>query len=245
LRTDAAAQASVLGLYDPDRSQAVSTWARFDWSALVDALSAAKGRLAERRGAGLRILERADDSPRWPTNARALGRAPRARWHQFMPVHRDHARARRSRRLARTCQPVYRFGSGGCDPVARRRFFWPRGRPPCATAHDFMARRDAGDRKLRSIAVHGRDGVIADWRGRPITAWRSSQRHSTNWRYVLAGMLGAAGYGRPASAISSDLEHWLTQVTDDLSAAGRAAWSCAADHLPHPFKSPCTRSTLI
>jgi molybdopterin-containing oxidoreductase family iron-sulfur binding subunit len=86
--TDAFAQAALLGLYDPDRSQivlgagAVSTWQSF-YQALDAALKIEDGR----GGAGLRILTGAIDSPTLLGQLAAiLARYPQAQWCQYEPA---------------------------------------------------------------------------------------------------------------------------------------------------------------
>jgi len=83
--TDAFAQAALLGLYDPDRSQivlgagAVSTWQAFN-----QALDAALKVEDARGGAGLRILTPAIDSPTLLGQLAAIqARYPQAGWCQY------------------------------------------------------------------------------------------------------------------------------------------------------------------
>ena len=93
--TDAAQQASVLELYDPDRSRSVfkgsdqSTWAAFDeWA------GSHFGALEARRGEGLHVLGEATSSPSLlELKRRFLRRFPRARWHEYEPIHNDNERA--------------------------------------------------------------------------------------------------------------------------------------------------------
>lgn len=91
--TDTFAQAALLGLYDPDRSQivlgagAVSTWQSFQ-QALDAALKIEDGR----GGAGLRILTGAIDSPTLLGQLAAiLARYPQASWCQYEPGGNDAA----------------------------------------------------------------------------------------------------------------------------------------------------------
>jgi Fe-S-cluster-containing dehydrogenase component len=93
--TDAIAQASVLGLYDPDRSQVVTSAGEIrPWSAFVAAMRAALEAQRAARGAGLRLLTETVTSPSLAQQIRALLRAfPAARWHQWEPAGRDGARA--------------------------------------------------------------------------------------------------------------------------------------------------------
>lgn len=93
--TDAIAQASILDLYDPDRSQnvlhlgEVSTWDQF-----LATVPAAMRAQAARGGAGVRLLTESVLSPTLGEQiAGLLRRLPGARWHQFQPISRDNARA--------------------------------------------------------------------------------------------------------------------------------------------------------
>ena len=109
--TDTFAQASLLNLYDPDRSQNVleggqiSTWAMF----LNQVTSATGGEEAER-------WRRRADSHRGitsPTLADQLGRFleqyPQARWHSYQPVNRDNAAAGARQAFGRPVNAVYDF----------------------------------------------------------------------------------------------------------------------------------------
>ncbi len=65
--TDAAAQASVLTLYDPDRSQTLTYLGDIrPWSGFLTVLRSALGAQRARRGAGLRILTETVTSPTAP-----------------------------------------------------------------------------------------------------------------------------------------------------------------------------------
>src|SRR5207302_10446512 len=87
--TDIFAQASVLELWDPDRSKTVlhdrsiTTWEGF----LADVQSRLRG-LPD--GQGLSILTETVTSPTLRAQLRAvLARYPRARWHHYQPLNRD------------------------------------------------------------------------------------------------------------------------------------------------------------
>jgi molybdopterin-containing oxidoreductase family iron-sulfur binding subunit len=93
--TDLFAQASILSLYDPDRSQTVSQ--RGDirtWSAFLGALQGALESVRAARGEGLRILTETCTSPTLARQLQAvLAEFPAAKWHQYEPVGRDEVRA--------------------------------------------------------------------------------------------------------------------------------------------------------
>ncbi len=85
--TDVFAQASVLDLYDPSRSQAVRYLDRIsDWDALREALLDPVARLREARGEGLALLTGLTTSPSLVAQIGAvLGALPKARWHMMPP----------------------------------------------------------------------------------------------------------------------------------------------------------------
>jgi MoCo/4Fe-4S cofactor protein with predicted Tat translocation signal len=93
--TDAFAQASVLGLYDPDRSQTITYLGEIrPWGELVSAMQAAVDAKRGVQGAGLRILTETVTSPTLASQLQQmLTELPAARWHQWEPVNRDAVRA--------------------------------------------------------------------------------------------------------------------------------------------------------
>jgi len=111
--TDAFAQASILTLYDPDRSQVVSNAGRIStWNAFLTAIN--DDLEAERLsgGAGLRILTETVTSPTLANQFRQLlAKFPRAKWHQYEPVNRDNARAGARLAFGDNVNTVYRFNN--------------------------------------------------------------------------------------------------------------------------------------
>jgi len=89
--TDVFAQASILGMYDPDRSQAITHLGDVaSWAAFVKEI---RGPLAVQKalgGAGLRILTQTISSPTLKDQMQAfLAMYPQAKWHVYEPVNRD------------------------------------------------------------------------------------------------------------------------------------------------------------
>jgi len=89
--TDIFAQASILGMYDPDRSQTISYLG--DVRSWTDFLNATRGPLAAQKavqGSGIRILTRPFSSPTLADQMQAfLKLYPQAKWHVYEPVNRD------------------------------------------------------------------------------------------------------------------------------------------------------------
>ncbi|MCW2242856.1 TAT-variant-translocated molybdopterin oxidoreductase [Azospirillum canadense] len=92
---DPVIQASILDLYDPDRSQAALKAGRIAGSdAFVTALTARVDALATKGGRGLRILSGAVTSPTLAAQMEALRqRFPEMQWHQWEADGRDNVRA--------------------------------------------------------------------------------------------------------------------------------------------------------
>src|SRR2546425_12912240 len=109
--TDAFAQASILTLYDPDRSQVVSNAGRIStWNAFLTAIN--DDLEAERLsgGAGLRILTETVTSPTLANQLRQLlARFPNAKWHQYEPVNRDNVHAGDRLAFGTDVNTIYRF----------------------------------------------------------------------------------------------------------------------------------------
>ena len=93
--TDAIAQASVLELYDPDRSQTLTYLGDIrSWSSFLGAAREMSGALAATKGAGLRFLTGATTSPTLADQFHTLlQKFPAAQWHRYEPAGRSSARA--------------------------------------------------------------------------------------------------------------------------------------------------------
>jgi len=85
---DVYAQASVLGLYDPDRSQALTFENEIrSWGAFLSAIKDAMTEQKAKGGAGLRILSETVTSPTLADQMQALlAPYPSAKWHQWEPA---------------------------------------------------------------------------------------------------------------------------------------------------------------
>ncbi len=108
---DAFMQASILSLYDPDRSQTVmkagqiATWAEF-----LTFLAAELPALRKRHGRGLAILTETITSPTLAGQLQSLLKElPEAKWHQYEPAGRDNVRAGSRLAFGEYLETVYHF----------------------------------------------------------------------------------------------------------------------------------------
>jgi len=109
--SDALAQASILGLYDPDRSQIITYLGEVrPWGEFLGAMRGPVNAQKSIRGAGLRFLTGTVSSPTLAWQLRSLLAAlPEARWHQYQPVNRDPLRAGLKQAFGRYLDPHYRL----------------------------------------------------------------------------------------------------------------------------------------
>ncbi len=89
--TDIFAQASLLGMYDPDRSQSVvSMGDQRSWQSFVSAIRGPLSAQKSVQGAGIRILTTTTSSPTLADQLRNFLKIyPQAKWHVYEPVNRD------------------------------------------------------------------------------------------------------------------------------------------------------------
>jgi MoCo/4Fe-4S cofactor protein with predicted Tat translocation signal len=89
--TDIFSQASILGMYDPDRSQTLTYLGDIrPWGSLVEAMRAPLVIQKGLQGAGIRILTPTISSPTLADQLQSFIKAyPQAKWHSYEPVNRD------------------------------------------------------------------------------------------------------------------------------------------------------------
>jgi MoCo/4Fe-4S cofactor protein with predicted Tat translocation signal len=89
--TDIFTQASILGLYDPDRSQTVTSMGDVrSWQAFLGAIRGPLSAQKSLQGAGIRILTTTTTSPTLANQLRNFQKLyPQAKWHVYEPVNRD------------------------------------------------------------------------------------------------------------------------------------------------------------
>lgn len=214
------AQASVLQLWDPDRSQTVRQGdALSTWDAFKSALSKQRTAWDADDGAGLRILTGTITSPTLAAQlATLLQRYPNARWHCHDPLHDDGAQEAANLAFGRPADMLYRFDRAAivlgidADPFGD----WPG---HLRYARDFTQGRRAGTpqfvKRLYALeASPGLLGAMADnrlalpphdierlvWRvaGRlgmgnlPPDTPHADDRRAAQWEAVLAKRLTAS-----------------------------------------------------
>jgi molybdopterin-containing oxidoreductase family iron-sulfur binding subunit len=214
--SDVFMQASVLQLWDPDRSQTVmhrgvlSTWSRFaaDLHARREALSA-------RQGEGLRVLTGTVTSPTLTHQLRMLQqRYPSASWHAYQPVNHDHVYAGSRFAFGRSLMPHYDLSRARTVVSLDADFL---AMPPghLRHAHDFADGRRMLIRERPPLRLY------ATASGPSLTAatadhrWPMPAGRVADFARQLAVALGLALPGEPPAVIPP---HELAALVDDLRA---------------------------
>ena len=224
------AQASVLDLYDPDRSQAVTAkGAASSWTAFQAALQTALEQQQAKQGAGLRLLTETVTSPSLAAQIQAvLARFPQAKWHQYEPVNRDNARQGALLTYGEDVNPVYSFDKAdvvlsldadflAAGPVSGVRY-----------ARDFTNKRRVrmGDRAMnRLYAIETTLSVTGAMADHHLTL-RPSQ--IMPFVQALAAAVGV-DVAVPAAPVN---DTWVNALANDLKAHAGAGLVLAGDNQP-------------
>jgi molybdopterin-containing oxidoreductase family iron-sulfur binding subunit len=231
---DAFAQASILTLYDPDRSRGVThEGAASSWE---DFLSELQTQLAPQRtsgGAGLRILTETVTSPTLFAQLQSiLAEFPNATWHQYEPVNRANVYSGAELAFGDVAEPVYAFAQADIILSLDADFLLTDpGR--IRYARDFADGRrvDAPEERNRNrlYVVESTPtitGAAADHR-LPLKASQIEQ-----FARVLAQTLGLAVAIDETISSEAIPDHWVGAVARDLQAHSGAALVVAGDRQP-------------
>ena len=109
--SDPYAQASVLGLYDPDRSQTIQNLGEVrPWGEFLGAVRQPLVAQKSLQGAGIRFLTETVISPTMAQQMRDLLKMyPQAKWYQYDPVNRDELWRGTKQAFGQPAQPVYKL----------------------------------------------------------------------------------------------------------------------------------------
>ncbi|HTZ74825.1 MAG TPA: TAT-variant-translocated molybdopterin oxidoreductase [Candidatus Aquilonibacter sp.] len=139
---DVFTMASILNMYDPDRSQAVFHDGRVtDWNAFAAAMADINQQVGA-NGAGLRILTKTVGSPTLGSQIKKLlTMYPGAKWHQYEPVSGDSVREGARLAFGKYVNTVYHFEKADVVLSLDADFF-NVGQGHVRYTKDFTARRD-------------------------------------------------------------------------------------------------------
>ena len=214
--SDVFSQASLLDMYDPDRSQTpVYLGETRSWKNFVEQV---RTRMAGQRamgGEGLRLLTRPISSPTLAEQIQALLRMyPKAKWHQYSPLHRDNVLAGSMLAFGQAVETQYRLQGADVILSLDADFLYPGMPGSTRYTHDYAARRDpdgAMNRLYVVESVPSPTGAKADHR----LSLRPSEVEGFARSLAAALGLGGTAAGTGQDGTGQDA-HFLRALADDL-----------------------------
>ncbi|HXT11078.1 MAG TPA: TAT-variant-translocated molybdopterin oxidoreductase [Candidatus Angelobacter sp.] len=210
-------QASILDLYDPDRSTAflhngeISTWPDF-----IFELNQLMHELEANQGAGLRFLTETITSPTLSAQLDALlKKFPKAKWHQFDSISRDNVREGARIAFGEIVETQYRFDKAKIILSLESDFLY-------AHPHRLRYARDFTNGRRVSAGTNDMNRLYVAESTPSITGTMADHRlplgsaEIANLALQIAHGLGIEGIAAPTNQ-NSQLGNWVSAVVKDLN----------------------------
>ncbi|MEZ5416308.1 MAG: TAT-variant-translocated molybdopterin oxidoreductase [Vicinamibacterales bacterium] len=215
--TDLYAQAQVLTLYDPDRSNTITELGEIrPWSAFIAAMKGALSAQIATKGAGLRILTETVNSPTLAAQIQQiLAKYPEARWVQWEPTPRDNARAGAKLAFGEYVEPVYDFARADVVLSLDADFLAAENAFGVKYARAFASRRrlDTSPDRMSRLYVAEATPSVTGGRADHRVAMKASQVEA--FARAVAARLGVAGV---SGAPPAGTESYVEAIAADLAA---------------------------
>jgi MoCo/4Fe-4S cofactor protein with predicted Tat translocation signal len=232
--TDIFTQASILGLYDPDRSQSVMSMGdQRSWQAFLSAIRGPLSAQKALQGAGIRILTPTISSPTLADQLQNFLKVyPQAKWHVYEPVNRDNALEGAKMAFGQPVETRYDFSKADVIVSLDADFLYAAFPGNTRYIRDFAARRNPDGGNMNRLYViestPGSTGAKADHRLPVRAGWISTI--SSGLALVLGAQTNATGIvmGMPGPEVTKFLGPLLT----DLKSHGSSSLVIAGDHQP-------------
>jgi molybdopterin-containing oxidoreductase family iron-sulfur binding subunit len=225
--TDIFTQASILGLYDPDRSQTVMSMGDVrSWGAFLSAIRGPLSAQKALQGAGIRILTPTISSPTLADQLRTLLKIyPQAKWHVYEPVNRDNALEGAKLAFGQPVETRYDFSKADVIVSLDADFLYAGFPGNTRYIRDFAARRNPDSGNMNRLYViestPSSTGAKADHR------WPMQAGMFDGFTRFIASVAGV--YGQGAGSWPSN---YAAQVAADLAAHSGSSAVIPGDHLP-------------
>ncbi len=216
--TDLFAQASLLTLYDPDRSQSPSyRETERPWTSFLTDIRLALDEQKGKQGAGLRFLTETVTSPTLGNQLREiLAEYPSVKWYQYEPAARHHARAGAEMAFGQPVNTLYRFD------VAERVLsldadFLTCGAGVVRYVRDFIAKRrvDEGKTAMNRLYMVESTPTLTGAKADHRLSLRPSEIEA--FARAVATAVGANTGGTSAPAYTAHAD-WIAALARDLQA---------------------------
>jgi len=225
---DIFAQASLLDLYDPDRSQTITHLGEVTtWGAFINAIRGPLSTQKAVQGAGIRVLTQTISSPTLAAQLHAMLQLyPQAKWHVYEPVNRAAVLAGARMAFGQPVETYYKLEAADVIVSLDADFLYA-GFPGFARyARDFAKRRDPDGNMNRMYAVEcapTSTGAKADHR-LPMRA--------VEIEAFARGLASALGVNAGSGSLPGDHQKFLDVVVQELKAHRGSSVIIPGDHQP-------------
>ncbi|MBP9733872.1 MAG: TAT-variant-translocated molybdopterin oxidoreductase, partial [Candidatus Omnitrophica bacterium] len=231
---DSKTQASVLGLYDPDRSKTVLQNGQVStWTAFAAAVTKRLDIQRVKEGEGLRVLTRTVVSPTLAAQlSSVLKQFPKAKWIQYSPVNRDNAREGAIRFFGSDFAARYHVDAADVI-LALDSDFLNDGPGSLRYAREFASRRKARGGKILKGKMNRLYSVESS-----VTLTGSSADHrlplaSSRIEALLVGVAAKLGLKVKAdTSFTAEENKWISAVAKDLGSNKGRSLIIAGDAQP-------------
>ena len=227
--TDLFAQAAILDLYDPDRSQAITHLGEIrTFEAFVAALKDVLAAQQATGGSGLRVLSETVTSP--TLNAQIdelLGRFPQAKWVQWEPFGPHNAREGSRLAFGEYVDAQYAFEKADVV-LSLDADFMCTGSNGLKHARAFASRRRLEGDKAQSIRFYAVESSPSNTGSKADHRLPLRASEIEGFARAVASQLGVGGAGQGSASAQS----WLSALVKDLQAAKGRSLVIAGDTQP-------------
>ncbi len=216
--TDVATQASVLGLYDPDRSQSINFLGEIrSYGSFLTVFKDVVAEQIGKQGSGIRILTETITSPTLGAQIKdLLTLYPGAKWIQWEPVgfgRREGARLA----FGTYTNPIYKFDAAQVVLSIDADFF-STGPASTRYAHDFMMRRQVRNGDLNMNRLYVVETTPTPTGSKADHRWPVKPSEIEAFTRELAGAVGAGGASGAPSGGTFSSQNWFAPMVRDLQA---------------------------
>ncbi|HTW57819.1 MAG TPA: TAT-variant-translocated molybdopterin oxidoreductase [Terriglobales bacterium] len=241
--TDVFSQASLLGLYDPDRSQTVTSMGdAHSWQGFLAAIRGPLSAQKALKGAGIRILTPTISSPTLADQLRNFLKIyPEAKWHVYEPVNRDNVLEGAKLAFGQPVETRYDFSKADVIVSLDADFLYAGFPGNTKYIRDFAARRNPDTGNMNRLYViestPSSTGAKADHRW-PVRVGEVSEALQA-MTVRISGSLGPSDIDAPASQKGQLVDEPrdlmgapINVVSVDLRRHLGSSVVIAGDHLP-------------
>ena len=237
--TDIFAQAAILTLYDPDRSQTVMHRGEVrGWGDFLTALQNALATQKSKQGSGLRFLTETLTSPTAAEQMTLIQQAyPQAKWHQWDPVTRDAARAAARQGSGQASDAIYHFDKADVI-VTLDSDFLTCGASSLRYSRDFANRRRQGVDGDHAVDPHGEGGaqpmnrLYAIESTPTLTGAKADHRLALRASEIEAAAQALSSGSSGASFSNANAQKFIAAVAKDLQAHRGRSLVVAGEYQP-------------